>query len=69
VSSVEVIPSARRLVKSLRDVGYEFVTAVADLIDNCIEAKAKTVWVDVVWDGEDSYVSIADNGDGMPLVL
>lgn len=67
MSSVEVIPSARRLVKSLRDVGYEFVTAVADLIDNCIEAKARTVWVDVVWDGEDSYVSIADNGDGMPL--
>jgi len=67
VSSVEVIPSARRLVKSLRDVGYEFVTAVADLIDNCIEAKAKTVWVDVVWDGEDSYVSIADNGEGMAL--
>lgn len=67
MSSVEVIPSARRLVKSLRDVGYEFVTAVADLIDNCIEAKSKTVWVDVVWDGEDSYVSIAENGDGMPL--
>lgn len=67
MSSVEVIPSARRLVKSLRDVGYEFVTAVADLIDNCIEAKAKTVWVDVVWDGEDSYVSIADNGEGMAL--
>lgn len=67
MSSVEVIPSAKRLVRSLRDVGYEFVTAVADLIDNCIEAKSKTVWVDVVWDGEDSYVSIADNGEGMPL--
>ena len=67
MSSVEVIPSARRLVKSLRDVGYEFVTAVADLIDNCIEAKARTVWVDVVWDGEDSHVTIADNGDGMAL--
>ncbi len=67
MSSVEVIPSARRLVRSLRDVGYEFVTAVADLIDNCIEAKAKTVWVDLVWAGENSYVTIADNGDGMAL--
>lgn len=67
MSSVEVIPSARRLVKSLRDVGYEFMTAIADLIDNCVEAKAKTVWVDVVWEGEDSYVTIADNGDGMTL--
>lgn len=64
---VEVIPSAHRLVKSLRDVGYEFVTAVADLIDNSIEAKAKTVWIDVVWEGERSYVTISDNGDGMSL--
>lgn len=67
MSSIEVIPSARRLVKSLRDVGYEFVTAVADLIDNCIEAKANTVWVNVVWEGENSYIWIADNGEGMPL--
>lgn len=67
MSSVEVIPSARRLVKSLRDVGYEFAAAVADLVDNCIEAKAKTVWVDIVWDGENSHVAIADNGDGMAL--
>ena len=51
-NEVEVIPSAHRLVRSLRDVGYEFVTAVADLIDNSIEAKANTVWVDVVWEGE-----------------
>lgn len=67
MSAVEVIPSAKRLVKSLRDVGYEFVTAVADLIDNSIEAKANTVWVDVVWEGEHSYVTIADNGEGMAL--
>jgi hypothetical protein len=65
VNGVEVIPSAQRLVKSLRDVGYDFSTAVADLIDNSVEAKANTVWIDVVWDGEASYVSIADNGEGM----
>lgn len=66
---VEVIPSAKRLVKSLRDVGYDFVTAVADLIDNSIEAGATTVWVDVVWEGEQSYVTIADNGSGMSLAI
>lgn len=64
-NGVQVIPSAQRLVNSLRDVGYEFATAIADLIDNSIEAKANTVWVDVVWEGESSYVTIADNGDGM----
>ena len=48
-------------------MGYEFVAAVADLIDNSIEAKATTVWIDVDWGkgGEFAYVSIADNGLGM----
>lgn len=64
-NGITVIPSAKRLIRSLRDMGYEFAAAVADLIDNSIEAKANTVWVDVVWDGEVSYVTIADNGLGM----
>lgn len=64
-NGVEVIPSAKRLIRSLRDMGYEFEAAVADLIDNSIEAGANTVRVDVEWSGEDSYVLIADNGTGM----
>lgn len=65
VNGFEVIPSAKRLIRSLRDMGYEFAAAVADLIDNSIEARASTVRVDVQWNGEDSYVMIADNGIGM----
>ncbi len=63
----EVIPSAKRLIRSLRDMGYEFAAAVADLIDNSIEAKSSTVWIDIEWGwgGESAYVSIADNGLGM----
>ncbi len=61
----EVIPSARRLVKSLRDMGYDFVQAVADVIDNAIEAKATEVDVIVEFNGNDSWVQIADNGHGM----
>jgi hypothetical protein len=64
-NGVEVIPSAKRLIRSLRDMGYEFAAAVADLIDNSIEARANTVRVDVCWNGEESYVTIADNGAGM----
>lgn len=63
--AVELIPSAKRLAHSMRDMGYEFAAAVADLIDNSIEARATTVRVDVVWAGEDSHVLIADNGTGM----
>ncbi len=61
----EVIPSARRLIKSLRDMGYDFASAVADLIDNSIEAGASLVAIDVEFDGDDSWVRIADNGKGM----
>jgi hypothetical protein len=64
-NTIEVIPSARRLVEALRDVGYDFPGAVADLIDNSIAAKATEVAVDIVFDGPDSWVRIADNGEGM----
>lgn len=63
--SNELIPSARRLVKSLRDMGYDFASAAADLVDNSIEAHATLVAIDVEFDGDDSWVRIADNGTGM----
>jgi len=65
MSGIEVIPSARRLIKSLRDMGYDFSQAVADIIDNSIEARATLIAVDVEFDGDDSWVRIADNGKGM----
>ncbi|WKZ15499.1 MAG: ATP-binding protein [Candidatus Jettenia caeni] len=61
----EVIPSARRLIKSLRDMGYDFASAVADLVDNSIEAGATLVAIDIEFDGDDSWIRIADNGRGM----
>jgi anti-sigma regulatory factor (Ser/Thr protein kinase) len=64
-SLVEVIPSARRLTDSLRDIGYEPVTAIADLIDNSISAGAQTICVELVSDGEDSCIRISDDGGGM----
>jgi len=64
-NGVQVIPGAKRLIRSLRDMGYEFATAVADLVDNSIEARANTVRINVEWSGEDSHVMISDNGVGM----
>lgn len=63
--TVTVLPSPRRLIEALRDVGYDFVGAVADLIDNSIAANATTVDVQVHWDGPDTWLRIADNGAGM----
>ncbi|RAU93525.1 ATP-binding protein [Mycobacterium colombiense] len=60
-----VTPSAARLTDSLRDIGYDFSSAVADLVDNSITAGATQVDIVVEFDGESSRVFIADNGYGM----
>ena len=64
-NTFEVLPSAKRLIKSLRDMGYDFTQAVADIIDNSIEAKATKIVIDLEFDGDNSWVRIADNGRGM----
>jgi hypothetical protein len=63
---VIVEPDVERIVEGLRDTGYDFNTAVADIIDNSIAAGADMVHVHVVLDyGGQVYVSVADNGVGM----
>jgi DNA topoisomerase VI subunit B len=61
----ELIPSAKRLIMSLRDMGYDFSQAVADIVDNSIEAHSTVVAIDIEFDGDDSWVRISDNGKGM----
>jgi hypothetical protein len=61
----ELIPSAHRLITSLRDMGYDFSAAVADVVDNSIEALATKVGIDVHSEGDESWVRITDNGVGM----
>lgn len=63
--AIEIIPSAKRVITSLRDMGYDFAQAVADVIDNAIEAKASVISVDVEFDGDESWVRIFNNGIGM----
>jgi len=63
--AVDVTPSASRLTNSLRDIGYDFVSAVADVVDNSISAEASRVDIELCFDGPDSYVIIADDGEGM----
>lgn len=65
IAITTVTPSAARLTESLRDIGYDFSSAVADLIDNSISAGARKIRVQMEFDGEDSRVFIADDGAGM----
>ena len=60
-----ITPSAARLTESLRDIGYDFPAAVADIVDNSIMAGASRVDIVIEFDGEDSSVVIADDGTGM----
>jgi hypothetical protein len=61
----DAAPSAARLTSSLRDIGYDFVSAVADLIDNSISAEATDIRVEIEFAGWDSTVYVADNGCGL----
>ena len=63
--SAAITPSAARLTESLRDIGYDFPSAVADIVDNSVMAGASRMDISIEFDGEDSSVVIADDGAGM----
>lgn len=65
----ELPPNAGRVINSLRDSGYDFNTAVADIVDNSIAAGATIVKIFATCDSKNGEirVAIADNGCGMDL--
>lgn len=61
-------PDPERVIEGLRDTGYDFNTAIADIIDNSIAAQASRVVVTVSMDPERNVtVYVADNGCGMDM--
>lgn len=64
----ELLPDPERIVNGLRDTGYNFNTAIADIVDNSIAANATKVKIEVNMDpNKNIRVYIADNGCGMDL--
>ncbi len=62
--TLEIIPDPTSLMESMRAVGYTFESAIADLIDNSISAKADIV--EIKYDASTiPFVSVLDNGCGM----
>lgn len=59
-------PDAARVMEGLRDTGYDFNTAIADIVDNSIAAEATKVEINIL-PGPDQNITvyIADNGCGM----
>lgn len=60
-------PGAKRLIESLRNMGYDCSTAVADLVDNSIVANASEIRIDIFPkdDRQQAAIVISDNGKGM----
>lgn len=58
-------PLASAMIETFRAIGYSLETAVADIIDNSISAGAKNIWIDRIWDGGRSVITIKDDGRGM----
>jgi hypothetical protein len=59
-------PDPARLIHGLRDTGYDFYTAAADIIDNAIAAEAKNIHIkiELTTDGR-KFVFFGDDGHGM----
>ena len=59
-------PDPARVMEGLRDTGYDFNTAIADIIDNSIAAHATQIDILLEMDPQgEIFVYIADNGCGM----
>lgn len=58
-------PNPARLIESLRSLGYNDYEAVADLLDNSLDANAGTVIIRVQNKKGNLSIVIADDGEGM----
>lgn len=71
ISKVKFEAGAYFMTNALRQLGYTNYTAIADIIDNCIEREvgAENVFIDLIKDEEDkttlSDILISDDGCGM----
>lgn len=66
IKTKETPPNPERLIEALRDTGYNFETAIADIIDNSISAYASEINVvaEMKSDGSKN-IYVVDNGHGM----
>ncbi len=61
-------PNARRTMEALRELGYDSYSSVLDILDNCIDAHAAKIDIEVGEQKGDIVITIDDDGTGMDLV-
>lgn len=62
---INLTPNPAMMITSLRDIGYSFVSAVADIIDNSISAHAGHINIISHWNNGTPYLAVVDDGEGM----
>ncbi len=65
IESTTAEPEASSMIETFRAIGYSIETAIADIIDNSISARAKNIWIDYLWKGPDTIIGVMDDGSGM----
>ena len=66
IRDIRTAPDAGRVIQGLRDTGYTFNAAIADIIDNSISADATRIDIKLNLDPQKNLtIYIADNGNGM----
>ena len=65
IRKAQAIPEAASMIETFRAIGYNLETAIADIIDNSISANARNIYINRIWRGGQSIITIKDDGDGM----
>ena len=65
MTTIHTQPSATPVIQALRSIGYNAQTAIADIVDNSIDAQADYVHIEFEYGMGNGYIRIEDNGIGM----
>ena len=65
IQTASAVPGAAAMIETFRAIGYSLETAVADIVDNSISAQARNIYVNRVWKGGESVITVKDDGCGM----
>jgi len=65
MKEVNLSPNPVSLIESMRDIGYSLDTAISDIIDNSITAKANNINIRFDWNSGHPWLAIIDDGIGM----
>lgn len=61
----DATPHAAALIEGLRDIGYSLETAISDIIDNSITARARRIQIITEASSDEPFIAIIDDGEGM----